>query len=80
MATGTMKNQQNPRIWHVGEDDVGRPVLLWDADASGNAEATCDEHDPLAQTFNFLNRLDVPNLQLEGEPNDDSRDPYDSDG
>lgn len=75
-----MKNQQKPRIWHVGEDDVGRPVLLWDADASDNAEATCDEHDPLAQTFNFLKRLDVPNLELKSEQNDSSRDPYDSDG
>lgn len=75
-----MKNQQKPKIWHVGEDDVGRPVLLWDADPNGNAEATCDEHDPLAQTFNFLKRLDVPTLQLESEPNDGSRDPYDSDG
>ena len=75
-----MKIQQKPRLWHVGEDDVGRPVLLWDAESNGKGEATCDEHDPLAQTFNFLKRLDVPNLQLENEPNDSSGDPYDSDG
>jgi hypothetical protein len=70
MATGMMKDQQKPRLWHVGEDDVGRPVLLWDAESIDNGETTCDEHDPLAQTFNFLNRLDVPNLQLESKPND----------
>jgi hypothetical protein len=70
MATGMMKDQQKPRLWHVGEDDVGRPVLLWDAESNDNGETICDEHDPLAQTFNFLKRLDVPNLQLESEPND----------
>ena len=65
-----MKDQQKPRLWHVGEDAVGRLVLLWEAESNDNGETTCDEHDPLAQTFNFLKRLDVPNLQLESEPND----------
>ena len=75
MMTGTMKNQQKSRIWHVGADDVGRPVLLWDRDSGDNAE-----HDPLAKTFNFLKLLDVPDLELERDVDDGSRDPYDTDG
>ena len=75
-----MAHQQKSKIWHVGEDDVGRPVLLWDADSINGSEARRDEHDPLAQTFNFLKRLDVPNLELESETEDGSRNQYDSDG
>ena len=75
-----MKDEDRARVWHVGKDDVGRPVLLWDTSSSDSSEISPEEHDPLAQTFNFLKRLDVPDLGLAVEVDDGSRDPYDSDG
>ncbi len=80
MNTGTMSKRINPRPWHVGEDDVGRPMLQWETNATNVAEEFADEQDdPLAQTYNFLQRLELPDLALENE-DDGNHDPYDSDG
>ena len=75
-----METHKNTRQWHVGEDDVGRPILLWDADSRAAAEASRGERDAPAQAFDCLKRLDVPSLTLEAEIVDNSRDPYDNDG
>ncbi len=75
-----MTDKKKPKLWHVGEDDVGRPMLKWDAGSSKAAADIPDDEDPLAQTFNYLKRLDVSNLELEHDADEGSRDPYDSDG
>ena len=68
------------KSWHVGEDGKGRTVLVWDTDSRSANEILEDDRDPLAQTYNFLKALEVPDLAIEDEkPDDGSRDPYDSD-
>lgn len=71
-----MNTQNRPKEWHVGTDEVGRPILEWDVDLPDALETKSDK-DPLAQTYNFLKRLDVPGLELEQETEDNSVDPYD---
>jgi len=73
-----MQNQNKTSCWHVGEDDVGRPVLQWDADTQNLREAGQESDDPLANTFNFLKRLELPDLGLERDVDDKRHDPYDS--
>ena len=70
-------NKQNAKRkeWVVSKDDVGRSVLQWKVDP----DATANERtDPLAQTYNFLRRLELPELVLEGEVDDDEHNPYNS--
>ena len=75
MTARTMKKPMKIKDWRIGTDDVGRPVLLWNPNSRDPAE---DEQDPLAQTFDFLQRLDVPELALAADNDDSNRDPYDN--
>ena len=81
MKPGTMNNRIRNKIWRVGKDDVGRPILQWDADGIAAAEHNMDAADPLGRTFNMLKRLDVPGLTLATEVDCDKagRHPYDND-
>lgn len=74
-----MIDKNKNKSWHVGEDGTGRTVLIWDTDPRPLKEKPEEDRDPLAQTYNFLQALDVPDLAIENEDEDDgSRDPYDS--
>ena len=54
-------------------------MLVWDTDPQRAEDQPGDDRDPLAQTYNFLQALDVPELAIENEEDDDgSRNPYDS--
>jgi hypothetical protein len=64
--------------WVIGKDDVGRAVLEWKVDCRA---AKRQESDPLARTYDFLNRLEVPDLSLEDDQRNakaEGRNPYDS--
>lgn len=74
-----MERRKTPRKeWVIAKDDVGRAVLEWKPDP---LRAKRMESDPCARTYDFLARLDVPDLALEDEvaPRSSSRsfDPYD---
>ncbi len=68
-----MNDQKKSEAWHVGKDDVGRPVLLWETESNNDTETSREKRD-------ILKRLDVTNLALQSDADDGSRDPYDSDG
>jgi hypothetical protein len=53
-------------------------VLEWKVDHRRSSEQEAD--DPLARTYNFLQKLSVPGLALEDEPplRHDGLDPYDN--
>jgi len=74
-----MERRQTPRKnWVIGKDDVGRAVLEWKVDYRA---AKRQESDPLARTYDFLNRLEVPDLSLEDDQRKaktEGRNPYDS--
>jgi hypothetical protein len=76
-----MERRKTPRKnWIIGKDDVGRSVLEWQVD---HHTATRQESDPLARTYDFLRRLEVPDLELiddSGEISDTAsgRNPYDT--
>ena len=72
-----MKQNTKKKEWVVGKDDVGRATLQWIADPEETAEVQ-EDPDPLAQTYNFLRRLELPNLHLEGDGNEEDNDPYNS--
>lgn len=64
-ATRMMERRKNPRRdWVIGQDETGRAVLEWKVD---EYRALHEEADPNAQTFDFLKRLDVPDLELEDD-------------
>ena len=69
------------KIWRIGKDDVGRPILQWDAEEIVAAEHNTGAVDPLGQTFNMLKRLEVPGLTLANEvdSHDEGWNPYDND-
>jgi hypothetical protein len=74
-----MERRKTPRKeWIISKDDVGRAVLEWKMDP---LRAKRMEADPCARTYDFLARLDVPNLAIEDEapPRASSRsfNPYD---
>jgi hypothetical protein len=48
--------------WVIGKDEVGRSVLEWQPDP---IRAKRMESDPCARTYDFLNRLDHPELAIE---------------
>lgn len=76
-----MIDKNKNKSWHVGEDGKGRTMLVWDTDPQRAEVIPEDDRDPLAQTYNFLQALDVPELAIENEEVEDgSRDPYDSKG
>ena len=81
MKPRTMNNSIKNKIWRVGKDDVGRPILQWNADEIAAADHSPDAVDQLGRTFNMLKRLEVPGLTLanEVESNVDGRNPYDND-
>lgn len=57
-----MERRRIPRRdWVIGKDDVGRAVLEWRHDTR---RARRHESDPCARTYDFLNRLDIPDLEL----------------
>jgi hypothetical protein len=72
-----MKKQKKTKIWHIGDDDSGRTVLQWDTNSRLATETIPEDQDPLAQTFNLLKRLELPELTLESEPDGSTIDPYD---
>ena len=74
-----MIDKNRNKSWRVGEDGKGRTMLVWDTDPQRAEDKPGDDRDPLAQTYNFLQALDVPELAIENEEDDDgSRNPYDS--
>ena len=61
-----MERRKTPRKdWAIGKDEVGRAVLEWKVDAMRLRRT---ESDPCARTYDFLNRLDAPDLALEEGP------------
>ena len=60
-----MERRKTPRKdWVITQDDVGRSVLEWKVDPM---RAKRMEADPCARTYDFLNRLDHPDLSLEDD-------------
>ncbi len=60
-----MERRKTPRKeWVIGKDETGRAVLEWKADSR---RAGRQEADPCARTYDFLERLEVPNLELEDD-------------
>ena len=60
-----MERRKTPRKdWVISKDDVGRSVLEWKLDPMRVKRM---ESDPCARTYDFLKRLDVPDLTLEEE-------------
>ena len=70
------KKIQN-KEWVVSKDDVGRSTLQWNVDPKETADIQ-ETIDPLAQTYNFLRRLELPNLHLEGDDEEEECNPYNS--
>jgi hypothetical protein len=60
-----MERRKTPRKdWVLGKDEVGRSVLEWKVDPF---RAKRLEEDPCARTYDFLNRLEHPDLAIEEE-------------
>jgi hypothetical protein len=60
-----MDRRKKPRKdWVISKDDVGRSILEWKVDP---LRAKRMESDPCARTYDFLQRLDAPDLALEDE-------------
>ena len=58
-----MERRSAPRKnWVIGKDEVGRSVLEWKVDYR---HAKRQESDPCARTYDFLQRLETPELALE---------------
>jgi hypothetical protein len=61
-----VERRKTPRKdWVLGEDEVGRAVLEWKVDPF---RAKRMEEDPSARTYDFLERLDHPELELAEDP------------
>ena len=75
-----VERRKTPRKdWVLGQDDRGHSVLEWKVD---HRHTERQESDPSARTYNFLQKLSVPDLELEdGRKRHlrDGRNPYDSD-
>jgi hypothetical protein len=73
-----MERRTTPRRdWVIGKDDTGRAVLEWKIGSEHTDPGTTD---PCARTYDFLERLDVPGLELEEDARRgraDSGNPYD---
>ena len=77
-----MERRKSPRKdWVVGQDHIGHAVLEWKVD---HRVTKRQETDPLARTYDFLKRLDLPDLVLEDDAKTDpkkaadGRNPYDT--
>jgi len=71
-----IERRKNPRkAWAIKRE--GGAVLEWKVDHRRSSE---QEDDPLARTYNFLQKLSVPGLALEDESplRGGGLDPYDS--
>jgi hypothetical protein len=61
-----MERRKTPRKdWVIGKDEVGRAVLEWKVDS---LRLRRTESDPCARTYDFLDRLNAPDLALEDGP------------
>jgi hypothetical protein len=71
-----MERRTTPsRDWVIGKDDTGRAVLEWKV---GSEHADPGATDPCARTYDFLERLYVPELKLEEDANSpNTGNPYD---
>ena len=66
LSSAAMERRKKPRKdWVVGQDEVGRSVLEWKVDPF---RAKRMEEDPCARTYDFLKRLDHPELELADDP------------
>ena len=64
-AAGMIERRKTPRKdWVIGKDETGRAVLEWIVDTR---RARRQESDPCARTYDFLQRLEAPDLTLEDE-------------
>jgi hypothetical protein len=75
-----MERRKTPRKdWIIGKDDVGRSVLEWKVDYHCTQRR---EADPCARTYDFLERLEAPDLSLAEDDTASSRgrglNPYDT--
>jgi hypothetical protein len=73
-----MERRKTPRKdWAIGKDDLGRSVLEWKVD---HRHTKRQELDPCARTYDFLQKLSVPDLTLADEPpaHRHGLNPYDS--
>jgi hypothetical protein len=71
-----MERRKKPRkVWGVKQD--GGAVLEWKLD---RRQAEHEADDPLARTYNFLQKLSVPGMALEDDTplSRAERNPYDS--
>jgi hypothetical protein len=80
MSLAVKERRKQPRKdWVLGQDEVGRSVLEWKIDPF---RAKRMEEDPCARTYDFLNRLDHPELELADDPKKSSSrramNPYDN--
>jgi hypothetical protein len=65
VVAAAMERRKTPRKnWVIGKDEVGRSVLEWKPDPIRAKHA---ESDPNARTYDFLKRLDHPDLSLEDD-------------
>jgi hypothetical protein len=61
-----VERRKTPRKdWVLGTDEVGRAVLEWKVDPF---RAKRMEEDPRERTYDFLKRLDHPELELAEDP------------
>jgi hypothetical protein len=59
-----MERRKTPRReWIITKDDVGRAVLEWQPDPF--RARRMQETDACARTYDFLERLEVPELKIE---------------
>ena len=66
LSLAAMERRKKPRKdWVIGKDEVGRSVLEWKTDPF---HAKRMEEDPCARTYDFLNRLEHPELELADDP------------
>jgi hypothetical protein len=74
-----IERRKTPRKnWVVGKDETGHSILEWKVDYRS---AKRQDADPLAKTFDLLQRLEVPDLALvedERKPPRTGRNPYDT--
>jgi hypothetical protein len=75
--SGMIERRKKPgKAWAIKRE--GGAVLEWKVDHRRSSEPEAD--DPLARTYNFLQKLSVPGLALEDESplRRDGLDPYDN--
>jgi len=68
-----MERRKTPRKdWVLGRDDTGRSVLEWKVDPMRAKRMENDPgEDPLDRTYDFLERLNLPDLELDDEKKED---------